>query len=237
MTTASRGADPQPTCPPFALRIQANAGVPCQVEHLSWDNTLVPQMNRENRRGLFDNRFSVCKVVNMNRRETSTKSGKAGQPATKFGVTRTVHLIDLENVVGSGHVTEWGARQSREAYLASGVVARGDHVIVAVSHHNLLSAGYGWPDARRVVRSGQDGADLALQDVMSNENLPMRFGNCIVVTGDGGFAGAVAAMIRTGLPVGVIAPAGRLSAALKLAAAASRELDFTTATPQTSWSA
>jgi hypothetical protein len=173
----------------------------------------------------------------MKRCEISAKSAQPGRSAVNFGVTRTVHLIDLENVVGCGHVTEWGAQQARSAYLASGVVALGDHVILAVSHHNLLAAGYGWPDARHVVRSGEDGADLALQEVMATENLQTRFGNCIVVTGDGGFAEAVAAMNRTGFPAGVIAPLGRLSAALKLAAAASRELDFATATPQASWSA
>lgn len=173
----------------------------------------------------------------MKRRKTSAKSTRADQTAAEFGVTRTVHLVDLENVVGSGHVTEWGAQQARDAYLASGVVALGDHVIVAVSHHNLLAAGYGWPDARHVVRSGEDGADLALQEVMANESLETRFGNCIVVTGDGGFAEPVAALNRVGLPVGVIAPLGRLSAALKLAAAASRELEFQAAMPRTSWSA
>lgn len=173
----------------------------------------------------------------MKRNGTSAKTARRRQCAVNFGVTRTVHLIDLENVVGSGHVTELGAQQARAAYLNSGVVAPGDHVIVAVSHHNLLAAGYGWPDARRVVRSGLDGADLAIQEVMASENLHNRFGCCIVVTGDGGFAEVVAAMNRAGLPVGVIAPPGRLSAALKLAAAASREVEFAAATPLASWSA
>jgi hypothetical protein len=139
---------------------------------------------------------------------------------------RRIHLVDLENVVGNGHVTELAAQRVRGIYLATGVVAPGDLLIVGISHHNLLAAGYGWPDAGLRVRSGPDGADFALQEVMATENLHQRFGSCILVTGDGGFAHPVATLIGLGLRVGVIAQRGRLSAALKLAASISCEIDF-----------
>ncbi|MCV7221879.1 NYN domain-containing protein [Mycolicibacterium elephantis] len=144
--------------------------------------------------------------------------------------------MDLENVVGSGHVTELSARQARAGYLASGLVAPGDLVVVGVSHHNVLAAGFGWADARRVARSGSDGADLALQEVMATENLFQRFSSAIIVTGDGGFASPVARLIGRGLTVGVVAPRGRLSAALKLAASVSCEIDFSRSI-HTPWSA
>src|SRR5262245_16169905 len=114
---------------------------------------------------------------------------------------RRIHLVDLENVAGNGHMTEADARRVRGVYLATGLVAPGDHVVVGVSHHNLLAAGYGWADARVVVRSGRDGADLALQEVMATENLHQRFGSGILVTGDGGFAHSVATLIGLGLQV------------------------------------
>lgn len=139
---------------------------------------------------------------------------------------RKVHLIDLENVVGSGDVIERAVRRARATYMATGVVAAGDHVMIGVSHRNVLAAGLGWPEARRVVRSGPNGADLALQEVMATEQLDSRFGACVLVTGDGGFAHPVAALVGLGLPVGVIAPKGRFSSALKLAASASCEIDF-----------
>jgi hypothetical protein len=149
---------------------------------------------------------------------------------------RTVHLVDLENVVGTGHVTEWAARRARAVYMATGVVTPGDHVIVGISHHNRLAAGFGWSDARPVVRSGPDAADLALQEVMATEHLEARFGACLLVTGDGGFAHPVAALIGLGLPVAVVAPKGRLSAALRLAASTAFEIDFNP-DANTSWSA
>jgi hypothetical protein len=149
---------------------------------------------------------------------------------------RKIHLVDLENLVGGGRVTESITRRVRAAYLSTGFVAAGDHVVVGISHNNLLAAGYGWADARCVVRSGLEGADLALQEVMATENLHQRFGSGILVTGDGGFAYPVAALINLGLPVGVIAPKGRLPVSLKLAASASCEIDFIAAT-YASWSA
>jgi hypothetical protein len=142
--------------------------------------------------------------------------------------SRTVHLVDLENVVGRSHLTESAVRQACLAYLRCGGIAAGDHVIVATSHHNLLAAGFGWPNARHLVRSGPNGADLALQEVMTAERLEHRFGACILLTGDGGFAHPIAALIGRGLRVAVIAPMGRMSASLQLAATASCELDFTT---------
>lgn len=156
---------------------------------------------------------------------------------TRGAKRRTVHLVDLENLAGSGHVTELHARWLRDVYLGTGMVADGDHVILGVSHHNQLAAGYGWPDARRVVRSGPNGADLALQEVMATENLVGRFDSCIVATGDGGFAEAIAALAGQGLRSGVIAPRGHCSAALKLAATGYAELDFGVTDADTGWSA
>jgi hypothetical protein len=148
---------------------------------------------------------------------------------------RTVHLVDLENLAGSGHVTESHARWVRDVYLATGVVSKGDHVILGVSHHNLLAAGLGWPEARLVVLSGPNGADLALQEVMATENLAGRFGSCMAGTGDGGFAPAVAALAGQGLWCGVIAQRGHCAAALKLAAHSWAEIDFGMTDADTGW--
>jgi hypothetical protein len=46
-----------------------------------------------------------------------------------------------------------------------------DQVEVASSHLTLLNAALGWPRARYRVRSGPDGADLALLDVLRHENI------------------------------------------------------------------
>lgn len=155
--------------------------------------------------------------------------GAAAMHATQLLKKRTVHLVDLENIVGSGDISAAAADHARAVYLASGLVATDDHVIVGISHHNLMAAGLAWSAARHVVRSGPNGADLALKDVMVTEHLEQRFGACILLTGDGGFAHSTAALINHGLPVGVVEPKGRLASTLRLAASASREIDFTSA--------
>lgn len=71
---------------------------------------------------------------------------------------------------------------------------------------------------------------------MATEHLESRFGACLLVTGDGGFAHPVAALIGLGLRVGVLAPKGGMSAALRLAAIATCEIDFTPGA-NTAWSA
>ncbi len=143
---------------------------------------------------------------------------------------RLVHLVDIENAVGCSSVTQDDVRRVRAAYLGSGLVGPRDQVIVGVSHHNVIAVGLGWPEARRVVRSGKDGADLALQEVMATEQLDLRFGACVVVTGDGGFALPVAQLIARGLSVAVVGPLGRTAAALRLASTVSRHVDFTVGT-------
>lgn len=56
---------------------------------------------------------------------------------TKGLKDRTVHLLDLENMVGSGHLTESAVRRVRAAYVAAVVVAPGDLVILGVSHQTI----------------------------------------------------------------------------------------------------
>jgi len=172
---------------------------------------------------------------NMKLEQTRRQRGGA-LLRTEEMLTRKVHLFDLENTVGAGHVTEGEARLARDTYMATGAVAAHDHVIVGVSHHNWVVAKSVWPNARVLPKSGPDGADLALQEVMAVENLHTRFGSAILVTGDGGFAHPVAALIGRGLPVGVIGPRGRVSRSLKLAATANCEVDFVS-NRQSSWSA
>jgi hypothetical protein len=140
---------------------------------------------------------------------------------------RAIHLIDIENMAGTSHVTEEVVRTIKANYIRVVGLGATDHVVIAASHHNALAAGYGWPKARLLCRSGPDGADTELQDVMNHENAHQRFERCYLSTGDGGFAEAVAALSGRGLRVEVIAPAGGLSAKLTLAATASCECDLT----------
>lgn len=92
------------------------------------------------------------------------------------------------------------------------------HVVVACSHRAALQVGVAVGRCRRLWRSGPDGADLALLEVLDTERIEERFERVTVCSGDGIFADAVARLAGCGIDVGVVAIEGRLSARLRLAA-------------------
>jgi hypothetical protein len=147
--------------------------------------------------------------------------------ASLIALARTVHLVDIENLAGTGRLTESIVGRTRAAYGNEMHVASNDQVIIGVSHqNNLFAVWYGWPGARVLLRSGPDGADHALQDVMTGEGLEHRFANCVLASGDGGFDYAVASLGARGLGVRVVCQTGTLSSRLRLAASAALEFDF-----------
>jgi hypothetical protein len=131
---------------------------------------------------------------------------------------RTLHLIDIENLAGSALPSSNHVRQLRGLYRQHVGVGGMDQVVVACSHLAFKLAGFGWLDARHVVRSGPDGADLELLDVIYRENVGDRFSRVAIASGDGAFAEAAAALVGCGCRVMVVSRRGSLSARLAFAA-------------------
>ena len=98
-----------------------------------------------------------------------------------------------------------------------------DQVEVASSHLTLLNAALGWPHAHYRVRSGPDGADLALLDVLRHENIAKRFTHVAIASGDHLFAEEAAHLAAQGVWVTVVSRRRSLSSRLALAA---REVIF-----------
>jgi hypothetical protein len=136
---------------------------------------------------------------------------------------RRLHLVDIENLAGSSLP---GLSQVRKALgLYADCLAFGamDQVEVACSHLTLLNAALGWPHARYRVRSGPDGADLALLDVLRHENVAARFTHVAIGSGDHIFAEEAARLAAQGVWVTVVSRQLSLSPQLALAA---REVIF-----------
>jgi hypothetical protein len=137
---------------------------------------------------------------------------------------RTLFLIDLENAARSCDLSLADVARTQARIMAA--VPRGeyDHTVVAVSHHNALAAYFGWSGpTQRLARSGQDGADTALLEVVADHSwVASRYDRVVVASGDHAFAEAVAALKATRLHVIVIAPDTGLSARMKLAAGPDR---------------
>ena len=138
---------------------------------------------------------------------------------------RSVHLVDIENL--AGHTAFDAAEVARIAaeFHRTAVVASYDHVIVASSHFTAPPTWLGIPNARRLVRSGANGADLALLQVIDTEDLPRRFDRVVVGSGDGIFSEPVARLQAAGCAVTVVSRRGALSRQLRFAVRDVRYLD------------
>src|SRR6266496_2561361 len=118
---------------------------------------------------------------------------------------RILHLIDLENLVGSADFSREEAARVHRGYVQVAPFGAVGQVILATSHHAAAAAWFGWPaTARRLVRSGQNGADLALLHVLACESVATRFDRAVIGSGDGIFAHEAARLQAAGVAVTVV---------------------------------
>ena len=136
---------------------------------------------------------------------------------------RRLHLVDIENLAGDSLPSLGQIREAQGLY--SGCLAFGamDQVEIASSHLTLLNAALGWPHAHYRVRSGPDGADLALLDVLRHENVAQRFTHVAIGSGNHLFAEEAARLAAQSVWVSVVSRRRGLSRQLELAA---REVMF-----------
>ena len=143
---------------------------------------------------------------------------EAGRSKAPFAHGRQLVLVDIENLAGGACLSGCAAQSAKVALVATGQIRTADHIVIGTSHIGLIPVGSVWSGVRYVVRSGQDGADMALLDVMA-EDVAHRFEGVVLASGDGIFADAVAALAAAGVPTVVIARRGTLARSLRLVAA------------------
>ena len=147
-----------------------------------------------------------------------TRSGVARRRADLcWNDSRRLVLVDVENVVGGACNTSAKARWARRTIDDAIGSGPDDHVVVATDACGMLCAGLAWPDARRLVGYGKDGADDQLLMVL-DEDVARRFRHVVLVSGDGIFADAVAGLTGQGVEVTVLAHRAGLSARWRRAA-------------------
>jgi hypothetical protein len=127
-------------------------------------------------------------------------------------------VVDIENVAGGGVVTEALAAWARDVVVSALAVRDGEQVVIGTSHVGLFHTWNVWPGARIKVRSGPNGADLELLEVLTAERIEERFDEVVLVSGDGIFAEAVARLGAAGVSVTVASWVEGLSVRLCLAA-------------------
>ena len=137
-------------------------------------------------------------------------------PRHRFPV-RTLHLVDIENLVGDSLPSLRQVRQAQGLYAGCLAIGAMDQIEVASSHLTLVNAALGWPHARYRIRSGPDGADHALLDVLRYENVARRFTHVAIGSGDHLFAEQAAHLAAQGVWVTVVSRRRSLSARLAVA--------------------
>jgi len=134
---------------------------------------------------------------------------------------RWLHLVDAENLCGTGAPTAADMLRVRRRYFEVMRPGPHDHTIVASSHHAGLVIGAGWPGARLVLGSGVDGADRALLGaVRPAQEMVQRFAGIVIASGDHIFADLAIDLAQAGGTVVVTCGEGRLSRQLAEHAAA-----------------
>jgi hypothetical protein len=117
---------------------------------------------------------------------------------------RTLHVIDIENLVGSAIPTTEQVRDVEGWYTQHIGFGPDDMVVIAASHLGLLNVALGWPHARYRVRSGPDGADLELLDVLLHEDIPNRFTHVVLGSTDRIFGPTSQSLAARGVKVTVV---------------------------------
>ena len=131
---------------------------------------------------------------------------------------RRLHLVDIENLAGDSLPSLSQVRQAQGLYTDCLTVGAMDQVEVASSHLTLVNAALGWPQAHYRVRSGPDGADLALLDILRHENVAQRFTHVAIGSGDHLFAEDATRLAALGVWVTVVSRQRSLSQRLAVAA-------------------
>ena len=131
---------------------------------------------------------------------------------------RHLILIDIENLAASPAPTCGDVEAVLLALQEAIPSFDDDQRIVACSHHAAGVVAFAVPRARHIWRSGTDGADLALLDVLENERVAERYERVTICSGDGIFATTAARLAGSGVEVTVVSLLGHLAARLELAA-------------------
>ena len=132
---------------------------------------------------------------------------------------RALHLIDIENLAGTGRPDQHQVRALYLTYRLRVGLGAMDQVVIASSELTMRNGGYCWPGARCLVRPGPDGADLELLAVIEHERVAERFRRVAIASGDGIFTAAAAGLATAGCQVTVVSRRAGLSRRLALAAA------------------
>lgn len=134
---------------------------------------------------------------------------------TAVGPTKPtqVHILDLENLSGSGLLTREAVMHTCREYAECTHASRDDLFLIAAGPQNRTAVYEGWFMGKPVFqfRKGKDGADHALQNLMAQMSGIESFNHIYLASGDGGFAELANEVVERGVPFTVVVGKGKRS--------------------------
>ena len=143
----------------------------------------------------------------------------AALPLKQRATVRRLVAMDIENINGGAVQDQYRAAAAWQVIANAIDLDDRDHVVVGVGPSSLLASGASHLGARFVLGRGLSGADRALVEVLRDERVADRFGEVVIVSGDGIFADTAADLAMHGVRVTVVCRSGHVSSRLRLAAA------------------
>lgn len=126
------------------------------------------------------------------------------QKNTKKTIQRTVHFIDIENLIGSGLLSAQSVQRTYFLYRQQVSVKPKDVFIVAAGPQNRRAVVEGWPFAYYKFKAGSDGADLALIDFCHDMDVLSTANKVVIGSGDNRFAQIAHLAKMSGLEVSIV---------------------------------
>ena len=120
-------------------------------------------------------------------------------PGPKPDSIRQIHFVDIDNLTAGPTPDLQSHRIVRQWYTACTNMSDDDLCFVACSHQSGFAVATVWGDAKVYWRSGENGADNALLDAISETNFE-GVNHVWVASGDGIFIPGIEALhaVRTG---------------------------------------
>jgi hypothetical protein len=136
--------------------------------------------------------------------------------ATTIPAGRTLHLVDIENLIGDPFATGPRVAVAYETALTAGGYRDGDLVYVASNPWMWRELAFApHTPCRMLIAHGEDGADLALLAQAAPEWVAKRFDRMVIGSGDGIFAARAEAVADLGVEVEVVCGVGHMSKKLR----------------------
>src|SRR3954447_16532387 len=147
---------------------------------------------------------------------------KQSEMTSTLTTTRTLHLVDIENLVGDPKAPTATVLDVLDRFLDLAGYRDGDHVVIAANPGLMARVAFALPLPCNVhAARGENGADLVLLAQAEPSRVAARYDRLLVGSGDGAFADVALAVRDLGTPVVVVARADSLSRRLRGAGSAS----------------